>query len=393
MAQLLISGLGLIIFLGSSLSFCIAALYAAIDSGLSTNTIYPFATMAWSTAFFSALAIPSIVYATARLINRPAPALKIKNLFSISSLLMMIWPLLVFIGLFVTRNTLLSLTILPILQIIVIVVPIFWFVQVGQRNLSDSQPQRDWGLLNFSLFITPIVVIVAELLVLLFLGVLVLMWMSSYPGFQEQITRLGQRLIYSQLNPDAITRIVAPILQQPITISLSMFVSAGMVPIIEELFKSMGLWFLPKHMLTPAKGFKFGLICGATFGMVESLGMMASAPIEGWAGIIIGRLGTGLLHTVTTGLIGWGLATAWSKKHYLDLGLSYLVSVFLHGLWNMFGLILGLFPMIEFSASGFDAELFSRLSIIAPIALIVLIITMLLILIGSNRRLSQSTSI
>ena len=259
--------------------------------------------------------------------------------------------------------------------------------------MSESQPQRDWGLLNFSLFITPIIVIAAELLVLLFLGVFVLIWMSSYPGFQEQITRLGQRLIYSQLNPDAITRIIAPILQQPITITLSMFVSAGLVPIIEELFKSLGLWFLPKHMLTPAKGFKFGLICGATFGMVESLGMVASAPIEGWAGIIIGRLGTGLLHTVTTGLIGWGLATAWSKKHYLELGLSYLVSVFLHGLWNMFGLILGLFPMIEFSASGFDAELLSRLSIIAPIALIVLIITMLLILIGSNRRLSQSTTV
>ena len=390
MAQLLISGLGLIFFSGSFISLLIAAIYTAIENEFAFNSVFPLISLASTTAFFSLLTIPSIIYSFSRLINKPFDLLKPRNAYKITSSLMLLWPILIILGSLITNNNVLSLILLPFIQVLVIVIPIIWFLEIGQRGLEKNSHLRSWGILNFSLIITPVIVIITELIVLLVFGVFSLSWLFFHPDFQEQIIHISQRLFYTQMNPDMLMRIINPIIQQPITILISIFIAAGIVPIIEELFKPLGLYLFANAKLTPADGFRAGLLCGAVFGMVESLGMMTSIPLDGWASIAIGRLGTGLLHTLTTGLMGWGLATAWSERKFIQLGAIYFVSFFFHATWNMFGLILGLFPFIDPELNKTNFSLLTRLNTIAPLALVVLILIMFIALFGFNKRLQNN---
>jgi hypothetical protein len=62
--------------------------------------------------------------------------------------------------------------------------------------------------------------------------------------------------------------------------------------------------------------------------------MLASSGGEEWATLVFARLGTGVIHSLTAGLTGWALALAWGKRRYLQLVLTYLGAVLIHGLWN-----------------------------------------------------------
>ena len=102
--------------------------------------------------------------------------------------------------------------------------------------------------------------------------------------------------------------------------------------------------------------------------------------------VVIGRLGTGLLHITTTSLVGWGLGVAWERGKYLKLGVIFFLAVSLHGIWNVFGLLVGLVPYLT------EQSLALRLGTIAPLALAVLSMTLLFIMIGTNRRLRRQGS-
>jgi RsiW-degrading membrane proteinase PrsW (M82 family) len=161
-------------------------------------------------------------------------------------------------------------------------------------------------------------------------------------------------------------------------------VGGGLIPLVEELLKPLALWLLSPR-LTPAEGFVAGLICGAAFALLETMGMLSAPVNDAWAGVVIGRLGTGLLHTVNTGLVGWGLAVAWSQERYMELGIIFLLAAGLHSIWNIFSILLGISPI--FNLLGVDSGLMARLGTAAPITLGVLILTLYLLLAGFNQRL------
>jgi hypothetical protein len=144
---------------------------------------------------------------------------------------------------------------------------------------------------------------------------------------------LLQRLQYAPPNEQTILRILGPYVMRPATLLAVLFVAAGIVPLIEETLKPIGLWLLAGRCLTPAEGFTGGILSGAGFALFENLGN-ASIGGEGWSTLVTVRISTVLLHVLTTGLTGWALASAWSEKRYLRLGLAFAISVVLHGLWN-----------------------------------------------------------
>jgi len=57
--------------------------------------------------------------------------------------------------------------------------------------------------------------------------------------------------------------------------------------------------------------------------------------------VMVGRIGTGLLHIFTAGINGWALASTWRDGKYMRVGIAYLASVIVHGAWNLFALLLG----------------------------------------------------
>jgi hypothetical protein len=105
------------------------------------------------------------------------------------------------------------------------------------------------------------------------------------------------------------------------------------VPLIEEALKPIGVWFLAGQKLNPTQGFAFGVLCGVGFGLFENLGN-TSAGGEMWAVLASTRITTLLLHCLTTGMVGWALASAWTQRRYVRLGITYAVAVVIHGLWN-----------------------------------------------------------
>jgi hypothetical protein len=91
--------------------------------------------------------------------------------------------------------------------------------------------------------------------------------------------------------------------------------------------------------------------------------------------------------------MGWALMQSWQDRKYVQLGLTYLTVVLLHGLWNALSMA---------TAAGFAAEyisnpspLLKNLSIVSTIGLVILSFINLIILIRANnlvRSHSESVS-
>jgi hypothetical protein len=202
-----------------------------------------------------------------------------------------------------------------------------------------------------------------------------------------QLAMTGQSLSRANMDPESILRILRPYLQRGDVWFLILAYTAGVVPLLEELFKPLGLWALVKRRLSPTEGFELGLFCGASFALVETLGSLASSSTAEWTTLVIGRVGIGLLHTVTGGLVGWGLATAWSRGRVLLLALVYLAAAGLHGLWNLAGILMGFLPLLP---AGKPGNLPTLLGSLAPAVLLVLTVILMGVLVWINRHLRMT---
>lgn len=381
--QLVVSGFGLIFFLTGAAGMFLAGVLAKVSGGLvnSANAdALSFFTFGWLSLAISLLLIPSLIYTLASLFGRGGVALRLPGGFRAASVAGLFWPLLLVAGQALAGRPALSWLLLPPVQVLSALIPLWWLVELGRRGLQGGSPQRRWGVLSFGLIVTPLLAIVLEILLLLGVVVLLLVWLNRQPQFLAELNRLAQRLAAAQMNPEATLRILRPYLQQPLVVYGLLAFVAGLIPLMEELFKPLGVWLVASRRITPQEGFVAGLLCGAAFALIETSGALAGPAGGSWLGTITGRAGTGLLHVVTAGLSGWGLALAWSKARYLQLGCIFLGVFALHAAWNTFGVLLSLYEG--------SAALLGRLHSAAPFVLGALAGTMLFILFGVNRKLS-----
>lgn len=119
-----------------------------------------------------------------------------------------------------------------------------------------------------------------------------------------------------------------PWVLRPWVIGLLLVGFGGVVPLIEEGAKIAGVAVLARR-LTPAAGYAGGVLAGAGFAFAESLGNLAGA-IDVWAFVVLTRISTLVLHTFTTGLIGWGLGRRDRRRALL----AFAGALLAHGLWN-----------------------------------------------------------
>jgi hypothetical protein len=91
------------------------------------------------------------------------------------------------------------------------------------------------------------------------------------------------------------------------------------------------------------------MICGASFALYESLGSLVTTGVDSWAMVAIGRIGTGILHVTASGLVGWGMAKAWSERRYGTLAAAYLAAFAFHSMWNLSALMTGFRELAQFS--------------------------------------------
>lgn len=293
--------------------------------------------IAGSLAFVGVLVLPSAWYAWKNLAFpgwepriRPDPN---GFVFTLTLLVLVVVAGALLLGNWVSQNDQLAWLLLPPLNIIVTGLPAFWLIYIGTRGLIPGSPRRVWGVFDIGLIVSPSIILILELLVLVGFGILAILWTAVNPAITNQLQSLLFRLQNAAPDLDAILRILLPFLLKPGILFIAFAFISVIVPIIEEALKPIGVWFLAGQKLSPAQGFAYGVLCGAGFGLFENLGNTSGGG-DTWAILASTRITTLLLHCLTTGLVGWALASAWSQKRYLRLGITYAFTVVVHGLWN-----------------------------------------------------------
>jgi hypothetical protein len=152
---------------------------------------------------------------------------------------------------------------------------------------------------------------------------IVAIWLSNDPNLYEEMLQFTEKFDYERIDPEKVYRDILPFISHPIVFFFAIAFTSVLVPLIEETFKPLGVWFLITFKLTPAEGFIAGLLCGAGYGWLENIALTYSTPE--WATTVIGRMGTSLIHMATTGLTGWALVYAWNQKKYIHLAGAYFL--------------------------------------------------------------------
>jgi hypothetical protein len=125
----------------------------------------------------------------------------------------------------------------------------------------------------------------------------------------------------------------SPLLSPPILIILGITVLV-IAPMVEEIFKSLGVILMSYRRPGKAQSFLWGLAAGAGFALSEALFNGASS-LEGWAGVATLRVGATAMHCLGSGLMGLGWYYLLTTRRPWRLLGAYVAGVTLHSLWNI----------------------------------------------------------
>jgi hypothetical protein len=238
------------------------------------------------------------------------------------------------------------------LTALAVVLPALWFLRLGARSQWGENCKRNSGLFTFSLSFTTYFILILEMVLFFAVVVGVLAALARNPQMMEVLENLMPLLEGANLAPEELIELLAPLLSTPPIFIGILLLVALLIPMIEEAFKTLGVWLLKGRGISPAEGFVAGMFSGAGFALVEGLlnsATVASSTSTDWLGFVVGRLGGTLLHIFNGGLLGWAMANAWQGKKPAKVVGIYFLTVLLHGIWNGLA-ILELSP--QFIASG-----------------------------------------
>jgi hypothetical protein len=273
--------------------------------------------------------------------------------------------------------------VIPVLHVLAVVLPVLFLLILALRKLPTGTPQRRSGVFGTGLILGPFLILFVEVVVLVGMIVVIGVYISSQPQLLKDLQALFSRLSSVQGDPDELMNLLAPFLANPWVILGTLFFISVLVPLIEEFFKPVGVWFLAGRGITPAAGFAAGALSGAGYAIFESLALSGGG--EEWASLVTVRMGTAVIHIMTTALTGWALASVWREKRYLRLVVVYLAVVIVHGLWNGMTLMLFLNESVNNQLIDLDWNFLPVFGILGPFVLVSLTVGGLAVLVGMNR--------
>ena len=386
------SALGLLMLWSSAFGLAALGLVQGLGQTGSMKEALPVLLMSAGFLLSGALLLPSSYYALLHVLGRPAGAGSQTWRSRLPGILLLLFPLVLILGYLASHNNQIAWLALPPLHVLAVGLPILWLVYLAQRGLPSGSLQRRWGVFSSGLALAPALIILLEIFALAAFIIVIVIFIAAQPGMQEQMRSLSQRLMSDPSDPAVALNILRPFLSNPITILSVLTFGAVFVPLIEESLKPIGVWLLFGKELSPAAGFVAGALSGAGYALFESLTLGSNAGAD-WAALVVARIGTGIIHILTTALTGWGLACAWREGRYIRLGRTFLLSVSIHGLWNGMTL-LNVFSTLIDTKEGMGANsLAINLGALGPFILALMTIGAFLVLLACNWTLRRSESL
>jgi RsiW-degrading membrane proteinase PrsW (M82 family) len=372
-----LSLLGILVLWGLSL-IILGTVVSSVLLESATDTLLLLLNAA-GTTFAGCLLIPSAVYALLRLLDKPAPSgWYIRR----PGWIILALPPVLLLGQWAATTETIAYFLLPIMHVLAAAISVSWLLALGLRGLSAGSRQLSWGVFNAGLVGAPFLSLIAEFVALIIVGILALSFLVQDPQFMEALVELTGTLSVDPSN--TALELLEPYVMRPGTLYLSLFFGALIVPLLEELFKPVGVWLLAGRSPTPGQGFAAGLLSGAGYALFENF-MLGAGAGQDWAFVSIARMATSLIHILTAGLMGWSLARAWQGKRYLQLGVTYLIAVAIHALWN--GLVILTAVSDLFGSQVALPGFLTVIAAAAPAVFAILILGCFLALLGINLKL------
>lgn len=214
------------------------------------------------------------------------------------------------------------------------------FLAYAARRLGKTSEFRalfatvGWGAWG----VTPIVLVI-ELVVGTVCILLIAIVLMLDPETRAILDRLDTRTLFER-DPANLASVIQVFLN-PIIIAIVLLYFALIVPIIEETFKTLIIVFGDPTRLTLARATLWGIGAGAGFALIENIFNTSALQIV-WALAMLMRVGATTMHVVNGVIMGRGWYAARVERRWGQLGIAFVISVLVHGLWNAITIALGI---------------------------------------------------
>jgi hypothetical protein len=290
----------------------------------------------------------------------------------------------ILIGYLVGGNDSFNWLVLPLLTLPAVILPLFILLGFGIRGIPLGTRWQSWSVFGVAMTLAPFILIVLEATAFIVIVILIAIFLLSQPSVVEEMQELSRQFYLMGPQPEDAQRLLLPYITNPGVLAVALAYFSVVVPMMEELFKPLGVWLFGKRLSSPAQGFALGALSGAAYALIETLGV--SAQTADWASLLLSRIGTGMLHITTSALMGAAIVYAVKERRYLRLFGTYLLAISLHGLWNALAILVG-FAMVAESLGEQSALVAYQTPLV--IAMSILAVILFAILILSNRRMRK----
>ncbi len=308
-------------------------LTAALGLGDSGPDALSFITLGGSLSILSlSLGSASAWHAWQAMRGNPSAAFRPKRIW----LLAVLYVLVLALGQALLSRSLLPVFALPFLHVAATIIPALIIVALIGRALRGVSTWRDLVLqaTGGALLATPLAFIIEATAILLILTAAII-GLAYQPGGLDLLERLATHLQDSAWlqDPGALRSVVLT----PTVIAAALVVIAGIVPIIEEAVKTVGVGIAGYRRPSLPQAVFWGIAAGAGFAIAEGL-LNATVDLAGWLIVVLLRVGTTLLHCATGAVMGlaWYQGLALGRRSRAVA--LYLLSISVHGLWNALSL-------------------------------------------------------
>ena len=380
--------LGALLFiLGAVIVLGVAVLMGIVTLGklLTGDTIQVGETILLAVTLFEGLLLLAAAYFSIQKL-RQQPSADVESAYSISILQvaasLFLAGVAILIGHQIVNNEPVNWLFLPLLTLSAVILPILILFGLGIRGISMGPRWRTWNILGISMTLVPFITFFLEAVVIVFILFFVAIFLASQPALVAQLQRLSTQIYLLQTDPEALIELLKPLLLQPGILVIGLVLFALLVPLIEELLKPLGVWLFANQISSPAQGFALGALSGSAYALIETLGVTPQS--ADWATLLVTRLGTDILHVTTSALMGAGIVSAVRGRRYMRLLGTYLICVFLHGLWNSLAI---LFTFSTLANGSGQLKVLEDLAIPVAAGVALLAVLLLVILILTNLRM------